>query len=305
MDSQTPSLGLHVLEQKLIDSGLKEPFTFGACDSVSLRLYADNQPMNLEIAQLQKGLVLMVNGVEVVEEGAGFGVPIVKYSNRTFFSTTAEVHASDVSSNCVVLQKCYSLDAVSRKQIHGVNVSDDFYRTFRKAFERLYLSNPNLLPVFDWVMQVRQPLGFQTRFVKVPSKGKVTVTYQCFPSQIKVHVDLSALDKAMCREVLLLNEQGAAHFRRYRDSEGNCLWERQIGAWTKVTANKGAFYDAKTGLFFSLENIEGATLYRGREQVKARFSWSGMTYSINPRSNNFDYTIRMTRAKSTQFLLGN
>lgn len=48
----------------------------------------------------QKGLFLLLNGWEVVEEGVGFGLVVVKYTDKTFFSIKAEIamHRTDGAS---------------------------------------------------------------------------------------------------------------------------------------------------------------------------------------------------------------
>jgi hypothetical protein len=239
----------------------------------------------------------LLNDLELVEEGAGFGVPIAKYSDTTYFCSTAIIRLHQSRADSVVLTKTFFLDAVSKKQIRGTNINGGFYLLFQKAFEKAYLSSLSLHPVFDSMMLLRKGFGIQTQFEKVPSRGKIAVTYHCFPSQIKVHVDFSGLETANCQEILLLNEQGASHFRRYTDTDGAVLQDGQVGAWTKVTAKQATFSSIDTGISFSLETVKAATLYRGREQIKGRFSWAGMTYQLDPKTAEFNYTIKLSRKK--------
>ena len=64
--------------------------TFTMSDSLALRVYSNTNPQNMKIADLQKGLILLCNGTDVIGEGTGFGVPIAKYSDETSF----QVHPS-------------------------------------------------------------------------------------------------------------------------------------------------------------------------------------------------------------------
>ena len=57
-----------------------EPMTVDLHGGLSIRVYPDRRPGNLEIAGIQKGLILLDGGLELVEEGAGFGLPIALFS---------------------------------------------------------------------------------------------------------------------------------------------------------------------------------------------------------------------------------
>lgn len=278
---------------KRVPAESDRPFTFNAEYSLAFRFYPDNRPRNLEIAPLQKGLVLALGDLELVEEGAGFGVPIVKYSDSTYFSSTAELWITQENQNTVVIKKIFLLDTVSKKQVQGAFVDDNLYSVFHNIFEIAYLNRQMMRPVFDWIMRMRKTLGVNTKFTKTDSRGKVVVTFNCHPNFVKIEVDLSSLNKNLCKEILFLNEQGATNFRKYADTDGITLYDTQIGAWAKVTAEKASFSDLKRRLSFTLENVEGAELYRGRELVKDRFSWAGMAYALNPRKSSFSYIVKI------------
>jgi hypothetical protein len=235
---------------------------------------------------------MMCRGEELIEEGAGFGVPIAKCTDNTYFSSTAQLYLEQQTAGTAVFKKIFLLDAVSKKQVRGASINDSFYSLIHETFERAYLNRHSLRPVFDWTMRLRKTLGVTTQFTRVPPRGKVTITYHCDPDRIKVSVDLSKLFRTQCEEILLLNEQGASKFRRFSDTEGSVLYDKQIGAWAKVKAKKATFSDTQQTVSFSLENKENAMLIRGREQIQDRFSWAGMTYSLNSKASFFDYVIK-------------
>jgi hypothetical protein len=279
------------------NNDLKDSLSFESLNELGFKIYSDCRPRNLEIALLQKGLILTVAGVELIEEGAGFGVPIAKYLDHTFFSGTATICAFQDLNGVEVFKKSYHLDRISKKEIKGVLINDSIYTFFRKTFERVYLQHVGLRSLFDLAMKMRNTIGIQTKFTKVKSRGIVEVTYTFLPSGVKVHVDLSSLDMELCQEVLLLNEQGALHFRKYCDANGVLLYGGNVGAWERVSARQASFSDVESGVSFSLENVGGAIMYRGREKVKGRFSWAGLTYSLKPHVKSFDYVIGINNLK--------
>jgi hypothetical protein len=234
-------------------------------------------------------------GEEVVEEGAGFGVPIVMFGEEAYFCRKAQTQLRHVSQDSVVLKKTFFLDSVSRKRVLGFQFKNGLYMLFHRVFQKGYLTQRKTRRVFDWMMHLRGVLGVETEFVEAPPKGEVAVTYRLNHHRISVHTDFSKVDRTDCTEILVLNEQGATSFPCYRDSSGTQLVERGVEAWAKVLADEASFIDPDSGLAFSLRNLGSAQLLRGREQVKNRFSWAGLTYLLSPKVAEFDYSIWLSR----------
>jgi hypothetical protein len=286
MNSTAKSTELHSINPE-------EPITLPLGNRLSVRLYADSSPHCLETAALQKGLVLLYDREELIEEGLGFGVPIAKYHNKTYFSTCAEVSFSEDNGG-IRLQKRYFLSSISKKVWRGSYIGDEFYSSWRKRFTKLYLNHKELTPVFNWLMELREATKIKTEFVKVKSKGDVIVNYLIKPTTIDVNVDFSNLAQNGREELLVLNEQGSTSFDTYLDSDGLKLVGRRIGGWGTVSAKQALLKSSKQQVSFSVCGIRGATLVRGWERTKNRFSWAGLSYSLPPKTKTFGYSIGAT-----------
>jgi len=265
-----------------------------ANDRISFRLYRDTRPHCLETAPLQKGLVLVLDGRELIEEGVGFGLPVVKYDDKTYFSSAAQTWLQ-ADSDPPTLVKTFSFDTISRKRFGKDSyVNDRFYASVHRFFEKAYLTRNEMAPAFNAIMELRKAMKIETDFVRVPSRGKVKVKYTCFPDLLRVQVDFSELHKEGCREILVMNEQGSNFFTKYTDSNGLLLIGRRIGPWQKVKATKASLSDRKDTLSFTLENLDSADLFRGWERTKGRFSWAGLGYSLSPTISGLGYNIGLS-----------
>jgi hypothetical protein len=268
------------------------PITVSMDGRISCRLYPGTNPNCLEIAPLQKGIVLMQNGEELIEEGIGFGAPVVVYKDRPYFSTSAEVTVQAEDGNNVLV-KSFLLDAISRKRVGKTYVNDDFYKFFHEHFHTTYVSHKKLNPAFNWLMELRRLFRIKTEFVKVKPRGTVTVKYIFHPDSIDVNVSFSQLEISSCKEILILNEQGASFFSKYHDSNGLTLIGEQVGAMEKVNAEYASFATANGAVSFSLKNVKATEFFRGREKTRGRFSWAGFGYSLQPTTTTFQYTISL------------
>jgi hypothetical protein len=86
------------------DQSLTSSYTHTISKSIALRIYSDTLPRNQKTANLQKGLILLCNGLELVGEGIGFGVAIAKYAGETFFSGSASLQIN-TKKNFIVIRK--------------------------------------------------------------------------------------------------------------------------------------------------------------------------------------------------------
>ena len=235
----------------------------------------------------------MLDSVELIEEGVGFGVPIAKYEDKTFFASSAHLSISETDST-VELAKTYLLDTISRKKLpNGKYFDDGFYTLARKTFQKYYLSKKCLTPLFNKMMELREAAKIKTEFVKVKPRGTVIVKYQLQPKGVDIKVDFSDLTLSGCEEVLVLNEQGSNTFKKYADANGLALFGAGIGAWDAVSANEASMLSETAQVGFRLKKHREALLYRGWERTKNRFSWAGLSYSLKPNNRTFEYQIEL------------
>ena len=275
------------------------PLEFPLSDGISLKISDEPFPRNLEISELQKGLILAINGINVIEEGAGFGSPVIKYRDKTYFSQTAKVEVQDKSKNKHKVTKKYLMDTISLKEFRDKGwINDGIYHPIHRVFSICYLKMKPLRSLFDSMISARKKLGIETRYVKTAPRGVVEVTYRIQKDTIKITIDISGLIKENLEEVVILNEQGADQFPYYSDSDGLNLSKEEIGAWDLVKAGT-ATLTSLDGVSYSQDNIQAASLIRGWEKIEARHSWSGLNYIIKPDKDRFTYNIVFSRTKRT------
>lgn len=258
---------------------------------IALRVYRDNKPCCLETSALQKGLVLIYKGKELIEEGIGFGVPVIKYRDKTLFSSTAEIKVS--AETPFTLEKRFLMDTVSKKRFFKAYVNDDVYEFVHKLFEKAYLGHSRLYSVNNKIMELRDLLRIKTEFLRVKPRGVINLKYVFERNVIQIMADFNNIERDGCVELLMLNEQGANTFQSYADTGGLRLNGRGIGALDLVHAKSATLSSADAGLAFSLDNRVPAGLFRGWESTKNRFSWAGLSYSIEPKTKFFDYAIKI------------
>lgn len=269
------------------------PITVNMGNRISCRLYSDTRPHYLEISQLQKGLVLMIDDKEVVEEGVGFGVPIALYKDEPYFSSSAECAVQNEGKTKTFI-KSFVMDTVSRKRFgKTICVNDGLYTLLHKGFHRVYVVKSLLTPFFNKLIELTKLLGMNTEFVKVKPRGVVTIKYEFHPDSIDVEASLSQLDKNGCKEVVVLNEQGASFFRKYSDSNGLILMDGQVGAWANVNADEASLANLEETISFSLSKVPNAIFLRGREKIRNRYSWVGLGYSLHPTISMLRYVIKL------------
>ena len=90
-----------------------------------------------------------------------------------------------------------------------------------------------------------------------------------------------------------MNEQGSTAFDTYIDSNGLVLVGAKIGGWHPVTANRASIENRDGLIAFQIDKTPAATLFRGWEKTKNRFSWAGLSYSLSPFCRTFNYTINI------------
>lgn len=255
---------------------------------LSLRLYSDTRPHLKHIAELQKGLIIVYEGRELVGEGTGFGVPVARYDNRTYFSRSSKVRVFG-ERECITALKQFNLDTIYELRFRTTKIEN---RTMRAVARRLcesYEKHKHWRPIIQ--QGFLNSLGMRNAFVQAEPAGRVTVKYRIESSHVHVDADITRLNKNRLQKVCFLNEQGSQHFRKYCDSNGRVLLDKHIGAWDCIEADWACIMDESGQVGFRLWRVDDATLCRGREFAGSAYDWVGLDYELGPERTRFEYDI--------------
>ncbi len=245
-------------------------------------------------SQLQKGLVLIANGEELVEEGVGFGVPVLKLGLKTIFPGAIQlVDWNDGQEITAVYHM--NLEERLTRQNQSTLRSQLLYRV-RDQLAEVYRRSPAIRRWLTTISnELRSRFGWRTSYEYAGWDFPVGVEYTFdFQSGIvAVEIDTTGLPQEDVTEVVMMNEQGAYHFDTYVDSSGACLRGEAIGSWEQVAAEHASFLSRSHQLAFTLPKIEGACLFRGRELVGSRLAWAGFGYSFSPNIQRIAYPLHI------------
>jgi hypothetical protein len=272
---------------------LNEEYTVPIFNSVALRVYSDTKPFNLKIASLQKGLILVYDGVERVGEGAGFGFPVLMFGDETFFSASSTISIARTGS-AVRVRKEFIMDRTARNKFRNVHLENTQVRAFIRYLTGLYQTNSSFR--FLTLKEFFVTIGVESVFVKTAPIGKVTVTYDVRSCVVNIKVDFSHLKKKRPEKVFVLNEQSASFFRKYTDANRASFADKQIGAWDIVNSDWAAITSLQKHVGFQLWNVKGSVLRRGREVMKGSMDWIGLDYEVEPQNTVFKYKIKILGA---------
>jgi hypothetical protein len=264
-------------------------------NSLTLRIYSDTRPHNGKITDIQKGLILIHEGTETVGEGTGFGFPVLIYSDETYFSGTSQVNLVK-QKNRTIICKEFFMDRIARNRFRNVKLENRELRAVLRYVAGLYQRHKGLRSLS--LKEVYTRIGVKSSFIKVPSTGKIIITYIISQGMVRVKADFSQIPKHNLQRLFMLNEQGAGVFRRYMDSNGTTLIDRQIGAWDQVEAEWVSMTDSTDVFGFSLKRINNSILRRGREFLEGLLDWAGLDYEIDPKNSTFEYDIGILGAQT-------
>jgi len=231
--------------------------------------------------------------MELSGEGVGLGVPALRYNHRTYFSGSSTVEFEKTSGRAKAVKK-FTLDLASKRTLRNISVETKTIQGIKRSFDNLYMKHKRsrLLPVEKLLKQI----GIQRDFVRTRPVAVATVTYTISRSHVRVGAEFKLHQRKGFQRTYLLNEQGSVHFRKYYDSSGMVLYDKDIGAWEVVNAGWACIQSVEENVGFRLWNREKSTLYRGREFLSGLLDWVGLDYEVEPKTVDFGYDIELVRS---------
>lgn len=249
-------------------------------------------------SQLQKGILLLKGGEVLAEEGVGFGVPILKRGFQTIFPGGIDFSSRrDGPVTQITAKFTLNLEEkIGRPGSDSVNHS--WVYSIKNFLAALIRHVPGLRGLLTGASNaIRRLFNWKTMFVQGEFLTHIDVVYtiDSRAGDIDIEVHTPELLRDGITELIVMNEQGARCFDHYRDANGTQLRGSEIGCWDEVTAESASFMSESHGIGFTLRQLKGAKLYRGRELVGTRLAWSGFGYSFPPTIDQLNYQVRIER----------
>jgi len=244
--------------------------------------------------RIRKGGVLYYGGLDLSEEGVGFGVPILKRGLEEFFPGKCSLSFKVNGTRAEAIAD-FTMNLVERVAVgRGESVKSPLLYRVHHALASLHMACPWARSILDVVSnRSRRLLGIRTVFEEVESAGRVNVRYAIDARARLIRVTVRHIGSAgaPCGELIVMNEQGAHHFDRYTDSSGTLLEGDGIESWKEIAAEEATMTSSRFGVAFTLKQVEGTRLFRGRECVDRRFAWSGFAYAVSIPVSEFRYDV--------------
>ena len=225
---------------------------------LAVRAYADTRPHVGKITPLQKGLVLLQDGRELIEEGYGFGTPIVLQDGRSYLSQHTEVAVSPDGREIV---KRFTVD-----------VEDTWTRPFRRKYRAV------------------APLGSVVFTYTVAAPGILDVAVDF--TGLRATPDLVYLANEQGARAFTLYSDSSGLRRYFADVPDT------PDQWVATTAERTCFTAEARKLRFCVETQPGQAKYVGRERYYQRrwsglfsLSWAGTDLELTRPQGVYRYRV--------------
>jgi hypothetical protein len=259
---------------------------------ISLRPPTSNGPY--PTSKIQKGPVLVCGSADLSGEGVGLGAPVVKFGHRVIFPGKARVNEQLEDGHVSTWVVDYTLNLEERVTLKsGKSIHNDTIYRLTEWFAGLHKAIPISRDLIEYGNRAfRYTWGLSTTFETTPSAGNVRVAYTVDRRKgtLNVRADTSRLTKTGCTEVILLNEQDGGLFDCYSDANKD-LVGKEIGTWEETDADYAKLSDERHHICLAFPRVAQSTMYRGREVVHGRLSWTGIAYVVSPCCVDFEYNI--------------
>lgn len=257
---------------------------------LSLEISDEPGPDFLSTRGLQKGLIAFHERECLVQEGLGFGAPILGTGTKTYFSKNADLEVSDGD-----IIKTYTFDCAALIEMGARPLKNPALRLGFEALVGLYMRIEGLQPALLRLQQgMARTFNASCRFVDTEPVGTAKIRYRPSGEIIRISAEFETDLKGP--QFIMVNEQGADFF----DSaciDGRTLNDEGMTGW--MSAKQATLCSSRAGLRFGVAGYGPARLFAGRERTPY-LSWAGLDLHARERRLEYDLSIQDTGNTQTR-----